>query len=139
MRAFVGLTSGTTAVVTVNPSTLTNMLGFGFDLADTAWTFMHNDASGTCAKETISGQGTLATNNTGYDAYIFCAPNDTTVYYRLDRADTGATLCDTSTNTDLPVNTTMLTAQCIMSNGTANIVVGAARIGHIRTYIETDR
>ena len=139
MRAFVGLTSGTTAVVTVNPSTLTNMLGFGFDLGETAWTFMHNDASGTCTKETISGQGTLATNNTGYDALIFCPPNGGTVYYRLDRADTGATICDSSVTTDLPVNTTMLTAQCIMSNGTANIVVGDAKLGINRIYVETDR
>lgn len=139
MRAFVGLSAGTTAVVTVDPSTLPNMLGFGFDLADNAWTFMHNDASGTCVKETISGQGTLATNLTGYDAYIFCAPNDSTVYYRLDRVDTGATICDSSVTTDLPVNTTMLTAQCIMSNGTANIVVADARIGIIKMYVETDR
>ena len=139
MRAFVGLTSGTTAVVTVNPSTLTNMLGFGFDLGETAWTFMHNDASGTCTKETISGQGTLATNFSGYDAYIFCKPNDNTVYYRLDRVDTGATICDSSVTTDLPVNTTMLCGMCVMSNGTANIVVGDAKLGHIRTFIETDR
>jgi hypothetical protein len=115
------------------------MLGFGFDLADTAWTFMHNDAAGTCTKETISGQGTLATNNTGYDAYIWCAPNDSTVYYRLDRIDTGATLVDSSTSTDLPVNTTLLAAQCIMSNGTANIVAGDATIGINRIYVETDQ
>jgi hypothetical protein len=138
-RAFVGLSAGTTAVVTVDPSSLTNMLGFGFDLADTAWTFMHNDAAGTCTKETISGQGTLATNNTGYDAYIWCAPNDSTVYYRLDRIDTGATLVDSSTSTDLPVNTTLLAAQCIMSNGTANIVAGDATIGINRIYVETDQ
>lgn len=139
MRAFVGLSAGTTAVVTVDPSTLTNMLGFGFDRLDSAWTFMHNDASGTCTKETISGQGTLATNNTGFDAYIFCAPNDTKVSYRLDRVDTGATICDTFVTTDLPVNTTMLTAQCIMSNGTANLVANDAKIGINRIYIETDR
>jgi len=139
MRAFIGMSSGTTAVVTVDPSGLTNMLGFGFDLADTAWTFMHNDAAGTCTKETISGQGTLATNNTGYDAYIWCAPNDSTVYYRLDRIDTGATLVDSSTSTDLPVNTTLLVAHAAMSNGTANIVVGDAKLGVNRLYVETDQ
>jgi hypothetical protein len=138
-RAFVGLSAGTSAVVTGDPSAQVNIIGFGFDLADTAWTFMHNDASGTATKETINGQGTLATNNTGYDAYIWCAPNDSTVYYRLDRIDTGAVLCDTSTNTDLPVNTTLLAAQCVMSNGTANIVAGDATIGVNRIYVETDQ
>ncbi len=137
-RAFVGFTSGTTAVVTVDPSTLTNMCGFGFDVGDTAWTFMHNDASGTCTKDAISGQGTLATANTGYEFYIYCKPNDSTVYYRMVRTDTMAVLCDTSATTNLPVNTTLLTAQCIGSNGTANIVAGDMNIsvGVFEIYTE---
>jgi len=139
MRAFVGLGVDTTAMVAADPSSRLNIVGFGFDLADTAWTFMHNDGIGTAIKETIPGQGTLATNNTAYDAYIWCAPNSSTVNYRLDRVDTGATLVDSSTSTDLPVNTTLLTAQCVMSNGIANIVAGDATLGINRMYIETDR
>jgi hypothetical protein len=138
-RAFVGLSSVTTTEVTGDPSAQLNQVGFGFDLADTAWTFMHNDGVGISTKDAIAGQAALATNNTGYDAYIWCAPNDTTVYYRLDRIDTGATICDTSTATDLPVNTTLLTAQCVMSNGTANIVANDATLGINRLYVETDR
>lgn len=135
-RLFVGLCSGTTAVVTVDPSGLTNMLGFGIDAADSAITFMHNDAAGTCTKDTIAGQPALANNN-GYAAYIFCKPNDSTVYYRLDNLNTQATIIDTSTTTDLPVNTTALTAQCITGNG-ANVVAGDAAIGINRIYLETD-
>lgn len=138
-RVFIGFTSGTTAVVTVDPSSLGNMLGFGVDLADTAFTFMHNDASGTCTKETISGQGVLATNNTGYDFYIYCAPNDTTVYYMMVRTDTGAVLVDSSVSADLPVNTTSLTCQCIMSNGTANVAANDAVIGVNQLSIYTER
>jgi hypothetical protein len=140
-RAFVGLCADTSAIVTADPSSKLNMCGFAFDLADTAWTFMHNDGVGTATKDAIAGQGVLATNNTSYDAYIWCAPNDSTVYYRLDRTHSGSpvTLVDSSTNTDLPVNTTLLCAQCVMSNGTANTVVGDATIGVNRMYIETDR
>lgn len=139
MRAFVGLCADTTAIVTADPSAKFNTVGFAFDLADTAWTFMHNTSSGTATKEVISGQGALVTNNTAYDAYIWCAPNDTAVYYRLDRVDTGATIVDSSITTNLPVNTALLAAQCVMSNGTANIVVGDATIGVNRLYVETDR
>lgn len=141
MRLFVGLCVDTAGIVTADPSSKLNMCGFAFDLADTAITFMHNDGTGTATKETIPGQGTLATNNTGYDAYIWCAPNDSTVYYRLDKIDTGnpVTLIDSSTNTKLPVNTTLLTAQVAMSNGTANIVANDATIGVNRVYVETDR
>ena len=139
MRAFVGFGVNTTGMVAADPSSRLNIVGFGFDLADTAWTFMHNDGTGTATKETIPGQGTLATNNTAYDAYIWCAPNSSTVNYRLDRVDTGVTLVDSSTSTDLPVDTTILTAQCVMSNGTANVVAGDAVLGVNRLYVETDR
>jgi|GEM_PF-2015083 len=136
-RLFVGLSVATTAQVTVNPSTLLNQIGFGVDTADTAITFMHNDGAGTCTKDAIAGQPSLANNN-GYDAYIWCAPNDTTVYYRLDDVLTGATIIDTSTSTDLPVNTTALLAHCAMSNA-SNVLVNDATLGINRIYIETDR
>lgn len=138
-RAFVGFNASPGATVTSDPSSQTNCLGFGFDIADTAWTFMHNDGSGTATKDAISGQATLATNNTAFDAYIFCYPNDTTVYYRLDDVIQGTTLCDTSTSSDLPVNNTGLAAVCVMSNGTANTAAGDATIGIGQMIIYTER
>ncbi|CAN5412822.1 hypothetical protein BH10PAT4_BH10PAT4_0990 [soil metagenome] len=135
-RLFVGMSSGTTAVVTVQPSTLLNLLGFCIEAGDTAITFLHNDGTGTGTKDTIAGQPALATNQ-GYAAYIFCKPNDSTVYWRLDDINLQTTIAEGSTSTDLPVNTTALTAQCIMSNG-ANTVAGHATIGVNRIYIETD-
>jgi hypothetical protein len=129
-RCFVGVNaSGSTTLLNADPSGQVNCAGFGFDIADTAWTFMHNDASGSCTKTAIAGQGTLATNNTGFIAYIFCYPNDSVVYYRLDDLVQGTTLCDTSVNSDLPVNTTALFAACQMGNGTANTTASDARIG----------
>ena len=92
-------------------------------------------ASGT--KDAIAGQPALATNN-GYDAYIWCAPNSSFVYYRLDNVLTGTTIINASTNTDLPINTTLMTAQCIMGNG-ANAGANTAVVGVNRMYIETDR
>ena len=127
-RAFIGLTR-TGWNIGVDPSSIINTLGFGFDLGDTAWTFMHNDGSGTATKDAIGGQATLATNNTGFIAYIFAYPNDTVVYYRLDDLIQGTTLVDSSTNTDLPVNTTALIALVVMSNGTANTAAGDAKMG----------
>lgn len=134
-RLFVGLCAGTTAVVTVQPSTLANTAGFCIEAGDTAITFLHNDASGTGTKETITGQPTLA-DNQGYTAYIYCKPNDSVVYYRLDDMLLGTTIVDTSVNSDLPVNTTMLCWQAIMGNA-ANAVAADARIGVGRVYCQT--
>jgi hypothetical protein len=135
-RLFVGMSVGTTAVVTVQPSTLLNTIGFCVEAGDTAITLLHNDGAGTGTKDTIAGQPTLATNQ-GYAAYLFCKPNDSTVYWRLDNINTQTTIAEGSTSTDLPVNTTGLVAHCAISNG-ANTVVGAATVGVNRIYIETD-
>ena len=134
-RAFIGMHASTT-IVAADPSTTVNMVGFGFDAADTAFTFMHNDNTGTATKETINGQGTLATNNTGYDAYIWCPPSSSNVYYRLDRTDTGATIVDAMVSTDLPISTTTLLAAVHMSNG-VNANAGDATLGVNRLYVST--
>lgn len=134
-RLFVGLCAGTTAVVTVQPSTLANTCGFCIEAGNTAITFLHNDATGTGVKETITGQPALA-DNQGYVAYIYAKPNDSVVYYRLDDMLTGSTIVDASINTELPVGTTLLCAQAVMGNA-ANVVVADARIGVGKLYVQT--
>ena len=135
-RLFVGMGTGTTAMVTGNPSTLTNTLGFGIDAGDTAISFIHVDNAGVAIKDVIPGQPALAANQ-GYNAYIYAKPNDATVYYRLDNINTDTTIIDTSTTTALPANTAMMAAFALMSNG-ANKTVTSAEIGVNRMYIETD-
>ena len=135
-RLFVGLSTGTTAVVTVNPSTLTNLVGFGIDAGDTAITLMSNDNTLTATKTAIAGQPALAANQ-GYDAYIYARPNDSTIYYRLVNLNTGAEIVNSSVNTNLPINTTLMAPQALMSNG-ANTPVTSAQIGVNRMYVETD-
>jgi hypothetical protein len=137
-RLFVGLSASTAAMNGTGAdisASVTNTLGFGYNVGDTALTFMHVDGS-TFVKETISGQPALAANN-GYDAYIYCKPNDTTVYYRLDNANTGVTLIDTSITANLPVNTTLMWATATMSTSVAT--AGTIAIGVNRLYIETNR
>ena len=132
-RLFVGFTPTTTTVVTVQPSTLANTFGFCIEAGDTAITLLHNDASGTGTKETITGQPALATNN-GYIAYIYCKPNDSVMYWRLDDILTKTKIGEGSITTDLPDNATAMNFQCIMSNG-ANTVAGNANIGVGLIYI----
>ena len=133
-RLFVGMHTST-AVVTAEPSASTNILGFAVNSTDTSITFMHNDASGTATKETITHPA-LASNN-AYDAVIYCRPSDTTVYYRLTDLNSGVVLIDSSTNTDLPVSTTGLTAGVLASNA-AIATVTAINIGVNRIYVESD-
>lgn len=135
-RCFVGLATDTTALLTADPSSKFNLCGFGFDAADSAFTFIHNDGSGTAPKEPIAGQPALASGN-AYDFYIWCKPNDTTVYFRMDDITAGATIIDTSVSVDLPVATIMLNAVAGMGSG-ANAGAGVAGFGLNRIYVETD-
>jgi hypothetical protein len=137
-RLFVGLCENTTIIVTADPSTKFNTLGFCVEAGESAITFLHNTSSGTAVKESIPGQPALASLR-GYDAYIWCAPNDSTVYYRLDDVLTGTVIVDTSISTDLPDSTTLLAAQCVMSNGANTASANLAVVGVARMYIETDR
>ena len=136
-RLFVGLCVDTTALLTADPSAKFNTLGFAVDTGATAISFLHNDGSGVGVKEAIAGQPALASSNV-YDAYIFCKPNDTTVYFRLDDVTAGTTLIDTSVTGDLPVSTTMLTAVCAIGSGATNAGAGVAAIGLNKMYIESD-
>ncbi|HEY8886058.1 MAG TPA: DUF4082 domain-containing protein [Candidatus Microsaccharimonas sp.] len=136
-RAFVGM-AVSTVITTNEPSSMINMCGFGFDSTDSAFTFMHNDAAGTATKEVISGQGTLATNNTGYDAYIWNPVQSGRIYYRLERTDTGATLAEGYVTGDIPVGNTLLMAVAHCGNGT-NTLAGDVTMGVNRMYVETNR
>ncbi len=136
-RFFVGFAADTTTLLTADPSTKFNILGFGVDTADTAISFIHNDASGAASKEPIPGQPALTTANV-YDAYIYCKPNDTNVYYRLDDLSAGVTIIDSVISTNLPVATTNMTAVCGIGSGATNSGAAVASFGLNRLYIESD-
>jgi len=136
-RLFVGLCVDTTALLTADPSSKLNLIGFGVDTGDTAITFMYNDGAGTATKDPITGQPALASSN-AYDVYMFCKPNDTTVYYRIDYITEGSTIQEGSATSNLPVNTTMLIGTCAIGSGATNAGAGVAAIGLNRMYIESD-
>lgn len=136
-RVFIGLLSSTAAIATnQNPSNLTNMIGVGWDSADTNLQIMGNNNAGTATK-TDAGANFPANNTTAvYEFVMFAAPNGSSVGYRLTRLDTGAETSGSITNSaDLPVNTNFLSHHEYMNNGgTAAAVV----LDVMRVYVESD-
>lgn len=135
-RFFIGIHPATT-VVSANPSASLNIAGFGIDDTDSAFTFMHNDGSGTATKDTIAGQPTVASNQ-GYECYIYCKPNDNTIYWRLEDAILGTLIAEGSVTTDLPASTTTLTVGALASNA-ALTAATATKIGLATMYVSTER
>ncbi len=136
-RLFVGLDDRTAATSTTqNPSAITNMVGVGWDSADSNLQIMGNDATGTATK--IDAGANFPANNTTavYEFVMFAPPNGSSVGYRLTRLDTGDETSGSITNsTDLPANTTFLTHHEYMNNGgtAASVVLDVMRV-----YVESD-
>lgn len=135
-RAFCGLKSSTSAPTDAQPSAGTNILGMGWDAADTNAQFMCNDGSGTATKVDLGGSFAVPTTNypTVYELCMFVAPNTSTVYWEVRDLATGAVATGTAT-TDLPSNTTFLNPWAYCSVGGTSSVIGITLFG---LYIETD-
>lgn len=135
-RAFVGFTGSTSAPTDVQPSSLTNMFGMGWDAADTNIQFMYNDGSGTATKVDLGASfpRPTADRTEVYEIALFCASNTTTIYYQITNLTTGA-VATGSVTTDIPSNTTLLSPRGWMSVGGTSSVIGIALKS---LYIETD-
>lgn len=131
-RAFVGLIPSYTPT-DVDPSTLVNLLGMGWDDDDTNVQFIHNDGSGTAAKIDTGIAVPSADRTTLYDFEMYCAPNGGTVYFRLVEINTG-TVFSSSAGSNLPGSTTALSPHGYLSVGGSSSVIGFA---HMSLHIET--
>jgi hypothetical protein len=136
-RAFCGMRNSTAAPTDVNPSTLTNICGMGYDAADTNIQFMHNDGSGTATKIDL-GAGFPKPNadrTAVYEIALFAPPGTTqALSYEVTNLVSGAVATGTVT-TDLPSTTTLLTFWSMISVGGTSSVTGIAIMS---LYIETD-
>lgn len=136
-RGFVGMTNSTAAPTDVQPSTLTNMVGMGWDAADTNIQLMCNDGAGTATKTDLGASFPVPTaDRTNMYELVLFSPNSTTqsVGYRVTNLGTNAQVSGTIT-TDIPSNTTLLAPRGWMSVGGTSSVIGIALTS---LYIETD-
>lgn len=135
-RFFVGMcgTSGGTAPTDVNPSTLLNIAGVGYDSADTNWQLMFNDGTGTASKVDTGFARPSTDRPDPVEISVFCAPNGSTVYAEIIRLADGTHYMG-SEATDIPSNTTLLSPRGYHSVGGTSSVVGFALMG---LYCESD-
>lgn len=134
-RAFVGM--GPTAAPTdVEPSTITNMIGMGWDAADTNIQLMYRGA-GAVTKVDLGASFPVPTadRTKAYEIALFSPPGTTqSVGYEVTDLATGAVATGTIT-TNLPSTTTLLAPRGWMSVGGTSSVIGLALMS---LYIETD-
>jgi hypothetical protein len=130
MEIFVGL-SGLTGLLGGAPSAQNNTVALTKDTGDTNWFLLFRD--GTTSNRIDLGLAVAA--NQVLDVCFFSAPNGSTIDVYIERLDSPSVLIDNvSYNTNLPVNTTFLTAhsECRTNAGSA-VALACNKI-----YIETD-
>lgn len=131
---FNGLSS-TTSALTAEPSSMSNLLGVGKDIADTNWQFMRKEGGGAVVKTDL---GVAYGNNQTFDLIMFCAPNGSQVYVTVRQHNfdgTSTTLLDTSYSTSIPLNTTFLARRHDIRNGASAAVMN---FDMVRSYVESD-
>lgn len=131
-RWFVGFYGSTTNPSNADPSSFTNLIGVGMDVADTAPQFMHNDGSGTATKSS-SGLSAPAVNEV-WEVRVFAAPNGSTVDLSVEKLN-GGSVAEYQATTDLPANTQGLLPILWANNGTTASAITPALVG---MYLETD-
>ena len=133
-RAFIGLHSSVAAIGNVNPSTLTNLIGVGFDSGQSTWRVMHNDGAGTATSVDLGAGFPCNTNDEAYDVIIFAPPGQSTVWVQMIRLSTDTSVT-TEITTDLPALDLMLAFHLWVNNGST---AGAKGITISTMYADAD-
>jgi len=136
-RAFAGMRGSVAAPTDVQPSSLTDICGMGWDAADANIQFMHNDASGTATKIDLGASFPVPTvdRTSVYEIVLFAPPGTTqSLSYEVTDLVSGAVGTGTVT-TDIPATSLLLTPYNYMSVGGTSSVAGIAVMG---LYIESD-
>lgn len=125
-RFFMGMWGANTPT-DVEPSSLTSIVGVGYDAADANLQFMHNDGSGACTKIDLGASFPVPTVDRTdlYELELYAPPGTTqSVSYRVLNRSTGAVATGTIT-TNLPATATYLTPHVWASVGGTSSVIGA--------------
>ncbi|MBL9051708.1 MAG: hypothetical protein JNK19_16470, partial [Tabrizicola sp.] len=136
-RAFFGMRGSAAAPTDVNPSTLTNICGMGWDNGDANIQFIHNDGAGTATKINLGAAFPRPNvdRTAVYEIALFAPPGTTQqLNYEVTDLVSGAVATGTVT-TDLPSTTTLLTPWSQYSVGGTSSVIGMMVSN---CYVESD-
>lgn len=131
-RFFAGMSTNNTTIVSNDPSSNNNTVGFCVDAADNgAISFL---TRGTAA--TKASTGYTITSNKGYDLYVYCSPNSSQYTWMIVDINAGTSATGTAT-ANLPTNTQTQVPNVSASNA-ALTTATAISLGIAKVYCESD-
>ena len=136
-RFFIGLQANVSNPTDVAPSTLLNMIGFGWEAGDTTVQLYHNDGSGVATKTSLGVNFPKYTTDraTMYEVMLFAPPGGSSVKYQFTDMTTGQTTFGEITSADQPQASTFVSPRMYASVGGVSSVVG---ITFSAMYVESD-
>lgn len=134
-RLFFGLRASLAAPTDVEPSTLVNVIGLGYESSDTQVQIIHNDATGTATKIALGASFPKPTtaDSAIYDLTLTCAPGASSVSYVVREMISGATASGTI-SADMPASTTLLSWGSQMSAGGTSTAISLVVFGIYLEY-----
>jgi len=134
-RMFVGFAASAAALPNGAVSALQQIIGVGYDSADTVLSIYTNVAVATATKVALPAAFVVNTLSTDmYELRLFAVPNTTTVGYAVERVNTGD-LTSGTLSTNIPLVTTLMTPHFWRNNGATALAIG---IDVMSLYIEVD-
>ena len=131
-RFFAGLTANGSIVVSTDPSTVNQTVGFCVDAADNgAISFLTRGSSATKAST-----GLTIVSNKGYDCYIYCSSNSSQYTWQIIDINTNTSASGTAT-LNLPTNTSIM-APLAMAGNAALTPATSINFGIVKIYCESD-
>lgn len=120
-RAFCGMANSISAPSDVEPSSQIDIIGMGWDAADTNVQVMHNDGSGTATKIDLGASFPVPTADQTqlYDLQLRTLPGVSSVTYLVTNRNTGATATGTIT-ANLPTGALTIRGYC-SAGGTSSV------------------
>lgn len=127
-RGFAGLYSSASVIGNVNPSTLLNIVGAGWDASETTMRIMSNDGTGAATRTDLGENFPVNSGQTMYELILSAEPNGSEIKYRVENLNSGQ-IASGTLSSDLPSNASFMTPHLWYNNGATAAAVEMAMMG----------
>jgi hypothetical protein len=134
-RWYVGLRGATAVIGAVNPSTLTDIVGVGFDIAATQWSSMHNDGAGAAVVTPLGAAFNVATTDL-LELVISAERAGAGFDLALHNLTTVQTTGVLTFTTEIPAATTLLSTNVWANTGTDATTAATIHVAEIEAQTE---
>jgi Protein of unknown function (DUF2793) len=127
-RGFAGLYASSSAITNINPSSLVDTVGVGWDASETTMRIMSNSSVSTATRTDLGANFPVNSGQTMFELILSAEPNASEIRYRVENLNSGA-IAEGTLTSDLPTTTAFMTPHLWYNNGATAASVEIALAG----------